>query len=534
MGKPSKKSSPPSAFAKATARQAGTPRLTHSGNIPKAFLPQDGMAYGEISEEIRELVRSWDDKTIGLSAMDIQLGGNVARPPATLTSAEVPKDIQRAQKLAWNYYCDSSFLIRPIVDMRSAFYGFGCQVLVKDKAPTPKMVEQWQKKLKNFEEYCDGAVLGNVMDHVGRYISDSIRDIQIYDAVVSYWHGVNKIFTLPFPVPHTIQPFKCTYTSAGGYPKLKIALDWDKQDLPGSPLNYQSGQQERQLGFYAQNDAARKLKVSGERDKEEHWSVFSEGAFGFGFGRPSMAAIFRPLGQSASMEAGETQIGYLARSPIRQTQLGHETRYGPYAGTAANFVTKKRWEQNRKILQPQQGFMDMTTNFDHKIIYHWIDPKWFDASKWQTIIQRIIWWGGPAAWMFVTKSINPFLFPIFMREAQDVRRKVISHVQPMLALALDADDLTVKFSDTCFTDQRLMLDMMKFLVAQGPMSTTTALEWGGMNPETETENKEKEAKKPLLRLPIFNKGGQGSGAASSGGAGPKNEGGRPHGAPDPD
>ena len=225
------------------------------------------------------------------------------------------------------------------------------------------------------------------------------------------------------------------------------------------------------------------------------------------------------------MEAGESVMGFLMRSPIRIHRIGHETRYGPYAGGVQNFINKKRSDATKKGMQALQGFADLTLNFDHHIEYLWVgsEPKHFDARKWETIINRVAWWGQSYAFMYLIKSINPYLFPSFREEAGSKREDVREHLEAMLTAALDTDDITIEWSDECFTDQRLGFEMMKFLTTQGAGSLTTAIRKTGGDPEMEKANKEMEAKNPDAYLPLLVPGGQGNKATV----------GRPNGTPDP-
>ena len=457
---------------------------------------------------------------VAFNAMDIQLGGNVARPPATLTSAEVPKDIQRAQQVCFNHY-EGNFMVRTIVRGKIDFFNYGCKLKVKGKDPHARTVASWQKLWKEYTNAIPGWVGGSVTTQIANYIRQVWESMLIYDSVVSCYLGPVPNHNI-FPIPFVIQPFRATYRNAGGAQRLKLELDWETNKSPGEGNNYRFGQSSQDIG----------PRMVGDRreGENEHWSVHTRGQFGYGFGRPGMASIFRPLGQCDSMEAGESQIGALARTPMRQHLIGHETRYGPYSGGTQNFYTKKRGEGIIKFFQGKIGFFELVTNFDHKINYIWIDPKWFGAEKWQTIIDRVVWWGQSYAFMFLTKSVNPYLFPLFKQEAKSMREELAPHIQDMLCAALDTDEITLEWGDDCFSDQRLQFEMMKFLTQQGPLSLTTGLEQAGYRPDVERERKAEEASMPEKEMtPLFNPGGQGSGARPPG----RQQAGRRPGTPDP-
>ena len=110
--------------------------------------------------------------------------------------------------------------------------------------------------------------------------------------------------------------------------------------------------------------------------------------------------------------------------------------------------------------------------------------------------------------------------------ANEEREEVTRHLNLVLNAAFRLPvPIKVAFSNRCFIDSRLAWDMVATLMKQGPLSATTGLQSADFDPETEQEQKEKEAKDPEIYLPLFNAGGQGGegGGGPDGKRGPKHQ-----------
>jgi hypothetical protein len=67
-----------------------------------------------------------------------------------------------------------------------------------------------------------------------------------------------------------------------------------------------------------------------------------------------------------------------------------------------------------------------------KIDYIWVDPKMYDAKKWDTIIQRLLWWAGPVGFMMLAKSVSPFLLLMLKTAAAEDRQTIGAHLEEVI------------------------------------------------------------------------------------------------------
>jgi hypothetical protein len=195
------------------------------------------------------------------------------------------------------------------------------------------------------------------------------------------------------------------------------------------------------------------------------------------------------------MEVGETMLAYAGRLVLRFHQLGFEVKSGSNAAKQAEYL----WKKNRataieKFFKGRQGFAETTGQFDHKINYVWVDPKHYDARKWDTIVNRLLWWAGPVGFMMLSKSVSPFLLGMLKAQAEKDRRRVGAHMEAVINEGFNLGvKVKLSWSNRCFYDSRLAWDMVKSLMQQGPLSLATSLQEADFDPEQEAEQKRSEA-----------------------------------------
>ncbi|HXP59141.1 MAG TPA: hypothetical protein VN829_01550, partial [Dongiaceae bacterium] len=363
-------------------------------------------------------------------------------------------------------------------------------------------------------------------DMLERYIAAVWSEWLLLDNVVSFWREEKEI------TPFLLLPEQCRYTDAMGLEKLTVNLGYRKEQFMDGEGNPLPGWTLEEIRRYT--GSGHQIILSEEFD--EYFRVLTRGLRGTGFGVPRLYRMFRTLSQCESMEVGESMLAYAGRLVIRAHSLGFEVRSASNAAKQAEYL----WKANRAkpiedFFKGRQGFAETTKQFDHRIEYIWVDPKLYDARKWETIVSRLLWWAGPVGYMLMTKQLQPFLLPMLRADALADRARVGAHLDVVLNKGFRLPvKVKAKWGDRCFNDLRLAWEMTKTLMQQGPVSLTSALEVADFDPAVEAERKREEA--PVERddelLPKFdpnhgNRPGQ-----------PQKEGlreraGRPVGKPDP-
>jgi len=379
-------------------------------------------------------------------------------------------------------WAQENWFVQQVNDLKLAFYHYGFRLTAKEPKDRAALKTAWD----------NDAALRLALT---RYVNEVQTEFLLNDTVVSFWREEAK--TTPF----LLLGENCEYTDAMGHERLKVTMNYKPEDLEGSDITPK--QRERYT-------SGKQVLLSEEFD--EYYSVLTRAYRGQGFGFPRLQAVFQVLQQNQSMEAGENSLALCLRKVERFHRFGWEqkaTGMNQTKQTAYATWTKKRWDAVLAFYNGRYGAMETSGNFDHFIELLWggkgFDVKWFDARKWETITQRLMWWGGPLAFMMVSKAVNPFLLGMLKTQAKKERELVGGHLEYTLARGFNLKNVQVRWSNRCFHDARLAWDMVKTLMTQGPLSLKTGLEEGDFDPDTEAENKIEEAKETNRSklIPIF-------------------------------
>jgi hypothetical protein len=456
-------------------------------------------------------------------SLDIVTGAqNLATlSPAELFDRERPDDLQSMFKLARNWHKQSWF-VDQVNKLKLAFYHYDPRIV---PVAAGRQLQGDKKKLAEWMEKDDAR-----REALLRYVVAVWTEWLLLDNVVSFWRMEKKV------TPFLLQPELCHYTDAMGLERLKVNLMYRREmftDEKGEPLPDWTWDE---IKRYTSQQA-----ILLSEDYDEYFRVLTRAVRGTGFCHPRLYSLFRTLSQAESMEVGESMLAYAGRLVLRAHSLGFEVRSASNAAKQAEYLWKAaRAKPIEDFFKGRQGFAEFTKQFDHKVEYIWVDPKDYDARKWETIVNRCLWWAGPVGFMLMTKQLQPFLLPMLRADALADRARVGAHLEVVLnAGGWDLPcKVKVKWGDRCFNDLRLAWDMTKALMQQGPVSLTSALEVADFDPEQEAERKKAEAspERDDELLPRFDPNhGNRPGTAGTAGTqdGLREKAGRPVGKPDP-
>lgn len=432
------------------------------------------------------------DKQTALMAidMDISTGSGKLRPEDML-QRERPSTVQDAIKRSRVWMLENWF-VSEVLKLKLAFYNYGARLVAVNGGK--------QSKLNDFLEQNP-----KVQRDIDRYIREVWGEWNGVRTVISFWREEDKTY------PVLLSPEDAQYSEPFGQPRLKVRLPYTKDQAP-------KGTSQALLDRYY---SGKEITLDPEK-WDEHFEVLTNNRRGQGFGYPDIYSIFRTMGQAESMEVGEHMLALAGRRILHRHKMGFEVKGNNPPKLQQDYATwkKKRSDAIISYYNGRFGFMDVTENFDQDIEVFIGDggPKNYDGRKWDTVIRRMMWWGGPLGFMMVANSMNPFLLNMLKTSANEERKIVGDHASFVInsAFALPVP-VKLKFDNRCFVDARLAWDMVATLLKQGPLSCTTALTDSDFDPENEKQLKRKEADKPEDFSPIFNTGGQGAGAAPGGG-----------------
>lgn len=323
---------------------------------------------------------------------------------------------------------------------------------------------------------------------IEKYIASVASEWLVLDNVVSFWRGGGS-------PPLVIPAERCRYSDVFGRPRLWVSLGLTQEQLRDLPI-----EQRRRYGSEFRLDPA----------LGEHFEVLTRAHRGMGFGYPRMASLFRACTQAESMEVGEQMMAQAGRCVLRLHSLGWEVRSSSGARQMDAMWTKARASQIEKEFQDAKmvGVRTATANFDHKISHIWaLNDAKIDGTRWRSVLDRMIWWGGPLAFMLTAKTLNPDLMPAFVTEIMGLRAELRAHMEFVISSAIKKT-VRVSWGRGCFSNPKLFWDMLKTLMEQGPLSLGAALRAADVDVEEVGREKISEADDPNRQkkfLPLFDR-----------------------------
>src|SRR5581483_2869744 len=116
-------------------------------------------------------------------------------------------------------------------------------------------------------------------------------------------------------------------------------------------------------------------------DQGECWRVLKRAKSGGTLGEPRLGAIFDELSTRDLLELGDWAGAWTMKDVIRQIKKGHKIDSGPLAGDPKHFL--KVPQQKRIMAQHKNkgGAFTVVTNFDISYAFPFLDPRFFDESK---------------------------------------------------------------------------------------------------------------------------------------------------------
>lgn len=431
---------------------------------------------------------------------DINTGSEKLRPE-DLLFRERPSTPQDCFMRARSWQKENWF-VHTVNQGKVDFYNYGMELVPKENT------KQNRKKLEDFWEKNKRIYLST-----HQYCKEVMREFVLNQNVVSFWREAPETKMVPF----LLLGEQCDYVDIFGVPRLWWNPNYKPVHMPQSNDVFQfsgmSGKDIKNRYFTGQ-------KIELSEDWDEHFEVLTTNYRTMGFGIPDLYSVFRTLTQNESMEVGDAMLGLLSRRVVLDHKLGFELK-GMGASPNAAFQkdvsiwTKKRGDALIKYFNGRYGFIETTSNFDYAQKVWALDPKLFVGTKWDTVINRLLWWGGPLGFMIVCKQPNPFLLGIFKSMSDGVRSDVGMHLNFTLNQGVSKlpMEIEVKWSDRCFLDMRLAWDMVSGLMKQGPLSLTTSLSEAGFDPNMELELKKGETANAKYMVPLLTAQGPGGHAA---------------------
>jgi hypothetical protein len=353
-----------------------------------------------------------------------------------------------------------------------------------------------------------------------RVVNDAWREWLICDNIVAFWQE-NKLGRGSLPVVTILDCELCDYKNAFGAETLKIKVP--KVTLDSDELNRLAGKglDQRYL------DAIKNGKsLTLDESKGERFRVLTREKLGRGLGTPRVGQVLNDLSVMDLFGIGNWSAASMMKDVIRQVVKGHQIKQGPLAGQAMHFIKKKDADNFKKALRNKRGAFDVFTNFDVEVKFPFIDPKYFDAKKFEGTLSRLENWAGPLGKLMLAGQQSPFLMDMFGTEGRRQRQLVADFLAGIFndpSFLGEANnppkDLIPQWNPRSFTIQKMLIELARFAYTDGLVSPQTAREWLDLDDKEEGDRLEQAGKKPKRFTPVFE--------AKQGMVAGSNKGGRP-------
>lgn len=363
------------------------------------------------------------------------------------------------------YKWRTNWYLGAILTIRQLFYDYGFQLKAVEAKDKPKL-QKWLDDQKNLKR-------------LHKYRSDLWGEVLLNDAAISFWmEGQVK--------PTLLNLSEIDYSDEYGQERLTIYHKLSEARIREMKLS---------ASVTARLIRDKKIVILPD-DEVFHFEVIKREKSGGGLGLPLLHGMFMNLIASDSLEAHDAVLANCMRRVYEQHRIGHETKYGVNAGGKANMWKKETATAIANKTKGKTGLLQMTTNFDHEILYPGVDKDRFAASRYEGIEKRFSYWAMPIVQLLGAQSPQPQLLGLFRTMAIEERKKIALHLQ--LVGEVFGWDFPVKptWGNECFRDERIFADLLKTGFAGGPVSQTTLLEELHLDPERERERKAEEAKLP--------------------------------------
>jgi hypothetical protein len=337
-----------------------------------------------------------------------------------------------------------------------------------------------------------------------RIVNDAWQEWLTCDNVVAFWQQREKQSD-GLPIVTILDCEICDYKNAFGFETLTLQLP--KVNFSAEELSRMSAKGLDKRYLDAIKDGK---KLVLDESNGERFKVLTRAKLGKGLAPPRVGLVLQQLSVMELFGIGDWAAASMMKKVMRQFQKGHEIKAGPLAGQPTHFLKVKEAKQILNAQKNKDGAYDSVTNFDMNTKFPFIDPRYFDAKKFEGTLARLERWAGPVGRILLAgQSQSPYLMDAFETEGKRQRRLIgdflaaIFRDESFVGNNPPPVDLVPRWNQRSFTPAKMLIEMGRFLYSDGLLSGPTAREWFELDDKEEGDLQEKAAKKRQRYTPPF-------------------------------
>jgi hypothetical protein len=392
-------------------------------------------------------------------------------------------------------------LIETCVQARAACYNYGFRVNalgVNGRSPSEAQrsrLEKWMDA-ESGEAKLRGESLAN---HLAM---SAWASFELYDNVVASWMESSS-------QPSLLALKDCVYTSNLGNPVLKWKHRISAQTIRSIAKelarsgSISDADVEEVCKRYRDDTIRLQDPVWNQKmpSLADYYAIATASPIASGFAKPSITGLFASADQFQSMEAGESGLAWLARSPEKQVKLGYEPKASNSNGRT--IIDSKRVKAVHSDWAKKSGPRVVTTPFDQQVVYNWVPKDMWDNEKWKTTTTRISMWCGPVAYLLLEPTQSSDYQLGILRINAERRREMMRPFLERVIGEFAGVRVRVSWSNACFYGPGTLSEILRNAVSQGAMSYETLVDnllgEGAFEAEMAKKKAERAAYGDLLR-----------------------------------
>lgn len=239
----------------------------------------------------------------------------------------------------------------------------------------------------------------------------------------------------------------------------------------------------------------------------DFYEAVNSGKSSSGLMRPSLGTALALFAILELLNTADNTGAWEHNNLIRHAKAGHETRYGPNAGSEKNFVKKKGAEAILKKLKTR-GAQDMVSNFDIEIAYKFLSAEFFDEKKYAGVMKLLRTWAG-AVMELQDEKPSQFVLTQLREEiglarsrVRDLLERTFNHPE-FFEGKPKGEIIKVGWNPFSHMDGKFLIETLRYATGGGYMSPQTAQEVMGLDTILENARMLKAHEEPKKFTPPF-------------------------------